>query len=80
VAIIEDDIRFNAAPGSNGLTHFNFVFRGFLSDKNGDRFDENASIVKSYTKEWPDWNYANSHIVAFIQHIETKQIIHTTLN
>lgn len=80
VAILENDIQFESPPGSNGLTHFNFVFRGFLSDKSGDPLVDDTTYNYSYIKEWPDWNYSNSHIVAFIQNIETKQIIHTTLN
>ncbi len=80
VAIVEDNISFDSPPGSNGLTHFNFVFRGFLPDKNGDLLVDGESHTFSYSRTWPAWNYANSRIIAFIQHHQTKHIIHTTIN
>jgi len=77
VAVSEDDIHYDTPPGSNGLKDFNFVFRRFLSDKKGDAIVSNAL---SYQLIWPNWNYSNSHIIAFVQDISTKKIIQTTIN
>ncbi len=80
VAIVENQIHFDAPPGSNGLTDFDFVFRGFLSGRSGDAFDTRQHQQFSYTFEWPDWNYSNCNIIAFIQHTKTQQILHTAIN
>ncbi|MBN1481537.1 PEGA domain-containing protein [candidate division KSB1 bacterium] len=81
VAIVENDIHFDSPPGSNGLTDFDFVFRGFLSSKTGDLFDTMQEEYQfTYRLTWPDWDYNKSQIVAFIQNQETKHIIHTTIH
>ena len=81
VTIIEDNIHFDVPPGSNGLTEFNYVFRGFLSDRTGDLLDPRQQQQNfTYTFDWPDWNYSTAHIIAFIQNKETKQIFHTCIN
>lgn len=81
-ALTEDNIHFDEPPGSNGLTDFNFVFRGFLSDRTGDLLEESSGpLLIEYEKIWPDaWIYANSKLIVFIQNIETKAIIQTSLN
>jgi len=81
VAIIENNIYYESAPGKNGLKDFDFVFRGFLTDKKGDPISEGQeSQTLSYTLSWPGWNYAHSQIIAFIQNKETKEIIQTSIN
>lgn len=77
VAVSEDDIHYDTPPGSNGLKDFNFVFRRFLSDKKGDPI---LGDKFNYQLIWPNWNYANSHIIAFVQDISTRKIIQTTIN
>ncbi len=81
-AVTEDDIHFDEPPGSNGLTDFNFVFRGFLSDREGDPLEQASTpVLIEYEKAWPNtWIYANSKLIVFIQNIETKAIIQTSLN
>ncbi|MBD3224591.1 MAG: PEGA domain-containing protein [Caldithrix sp.] len=81
VAVIENDIHFDSPPGSNGLTDFEFVFRGFLTDKSGDSVeDAGTPVVKQYVLQWPSWQYSNSHIIAFIQNIDNKRILQATIN
>jgi len=80
VAIFENDIHFNTPPGSNGLKDFDYVFRTFLSDKQGDPIQSNSnSIELEYSMPWSEWNYANSNVLAFIQNMSTKQIIQTSI-
>ncbi len=75
VAITEDSIHFNSPPGSNGLKDFEWVFRGFLTDRQGQELTQNTF---TFEIPWPaNWQYAHSKIVAFIQNINTKQIIQT---
>ena len=77
VAIVEDSLYYENT-GGNGLTHFNFVFRRFLSSKIGDIISADHA---EYSLDWPGgWNYANSKIIAFIQDVNTKKIVQTTLN
>jgi hypothetical protein len=80
VAIIENDIHFNSPPGSNGLVDFNVVFRGFLSDRDGDFLDTIEHQTLTYDIMWPAFNFENSQLVAFVQNTLTKQIIQTTIN
>jgi hypothetical protein len=78
VLFTEDEIHMDAAPGANGLKDFNFVFRGFLTEKIGieltsDRF--------SFRHAWSvNWQYSQSHVIGFIQDISTRQIIQATIN
>lgn len=81
VTVVENNIQFDSPPGSNGLTDFNFVFRGFLSSNTGDALDPSQPTHEfQYRLTWPSWDYEHSQIVAFIQHKETKHIIHTSIN
>ncbi len=80
VAIIENGIHFDSPPGSNGLIDFEYVFRTFLSSNTGDEFQNNSDIKRmDYSFTWPDWNYNNCQVIAFIQNMSTKQIIQTTI-
>jgi len=75
-AITENDISFDTPPGSNGLTHFNWVFRGFLSDKKGDSFSfKNSQFNTNFTLQWnSNWDYSNIKIIAFIQDKDNRLI------
>jgi len=77
VLVYEDDIHFDSPPGSNGLKDFNFVFRTFLSDRTGDLVNANTF---TYAIEWSNWQYANCHIVAFLQDVATQKIYQATYN
>ncbi len=75
-AITEDNISFNEAPGSNGLKHFNWVFRGFISDKKGDTISfNNSQFTTKYSINWKsDWDYSNIKVIAFLQNKNDKLI------
>ena len=77
VAVVEDEIHLSNPPGTNGLKDFNFVFRRFLSSRKGD---EISGTEINYAFEWPGWDYANSRVIAFIQDINNKQIIQSSIN
>jgi len=80
VAVIENDIHFDSPPGSNGLTDFEFVFRKFLTSNEGETIVNNSNSKKfEYVLKWQDWDYANSKVIAFIQHKSSKQIIQTSI-
>ena len=77
VALSEDSLHYDN-PGGNGLTDFYFVFRGFLSSRQGDIINETTFV---YDFDWPGaWNYNHSKVIAFIQDISTKKIIQTSIN
>lgn len=78
VAVIENDIHFTNPPGTNGLKDFDFVFRQFMSANTGDPIlaDEQISEI-NYALKWPNWNYANSQVVAFLTN--ARQIMQTTI-
>ena len=80
VAIIENEIHFDAPPGSNGLVDFNTVFRGFLSSRQGDLIEPQEHQSFAYDITWPAFVFENSQIIAFVQNIATKRIIQTTIN
>ncbi len=78
VAISEDSIHFDNPPGSNGIKDFEWVFRGFLSDRHGDVIDKTSF---EYSKEWPQsWQFKHSKIIVFIQNIQNKQVLQTGVN
>ena len=82
VAVIENEIHLSEPPGSNGLKDFEFVFRGFLSDRKGDLLTLPAMpFIITYHINWPnEWDYEHSHIVAFIQDNSNAKVIQTTIN
>jgi len=75
-ALIENDIQFSQPPGSNGLTHFNWVFRGFVSANDGEslQFDDGIDHFMFKIKWNQSWQYDNCIIIAFIQDIETRGV------
>lgn len=77
VAVVENEIHYSNPPGTNGLKDFDFVFRQFLSSREGDSItDTNLS----YVFEWPAWDYRHAQVIAFLQDIETRQIIQSSIN
>ena len=76
--IIENDIRFDEAPGANGEKVFYNVLRKALPTDDGISF----SALPDTTFEWQTdllstWNPENLHIVSFIQNVQTKEILQT---
>ena len=80
VSVIENSISLSSPPGSNGMTNFDYVFRTFLSSRNGDDLSTATSTFrKTYSVFWPDWSYANSKVIAFIQNYTTGEIIQSSI-
>lgn len=79
VGVVENNISFQSPPGINGLTHFNSVFRKFLTPDAGLAMDQQyTDIPLSFNFKWPaGWEYQNCVIFAFLQNVETKQIMQT---
>ncbi len=76
--ITENDIEFNQAPGSNGEKVFYNVLRKVLPDENGVSF----SALPDTTFEWQtdllsNWNQDNIHVVAYVQNVQTKEVLQT---
>ena len=76
VAVVEDDIHLSEPPGLNGLKDFNFVFRRFLSSRLGD---EITGTVMKYTFQWPEWDYSQAQIMAFVQDINTNEVVQSSI-
>jgi hypothetical protein len=81
VGIIENDIQFAEAPGSNGVSHFDYVFRGFVTTVNGVALpsDQNGFTWQG-SMNWGDWVYQNSRVIAFVQNMNTKHVLNATIN
>lgn len=78
--IIENDIEFDEAPGSNGEKVFYNVLRKILPTDDGYSFAGKSTLQQPITLNWnadllSDWNPDNLHVVAFIQNIQTKEVL-----
>ena len=74
--VIENDIEFDEAPGSNGEKVFYNVLRKSLPTDDGVAF----STLSDNTFNWEadllsDWNPANLRVVSFIQNDQTKEVL-----
>ncbi len=74
IAIVESNINYT---GPNGDPVHNFVMRKMYPDHNGEIFSINPNQTKTFTRvfSWnSSWKINNSHIVAFIQNANTKEV------
>lgn len=74
VAVVESDINYT---GPNGDPKHNFVMRKMYPNHNGEVFTINPNETKTFSRvfSWnSNWNLENSHIVAFIQNRDTKEV------
>jgi hypothetical protein len=74
--LIENDIEFENAPGSNGEKVFYNVLRKLLPSDNGISF----SALSDSTFNWQtdllsNWKPENLHVVSYIQNVLTKEIL-----
>ena len=81
-AVIESEINYATAPGSNGEKYFPDVFRKMLPNTNGETYTPAAtgdSVVfnYSYTLDTAIWDTTKIYAVAFIQNETTKEIINS---
>ena len=78
--VVEDDIEFDEAPGSNGEKVFYNVLRKILPVDNGFSFAGKSTLQQPITLDWEadllsNWNPNNLHVVAFIQNMQTKEVL-----
>jgi hypothetical protein len=81
-AVVEREIVFASAPGSNGEKEFPNVFRRFLNTASGDAFmpapvGETVSLNFEYDMH-PDWNADDIYTVIWIQREATKEVINAS--
>jgi Outer membrane protein Omp28 len=77
--VTENDIEFNEAPGANGEKVFYNVLRKSLPTDGGYSFTD-ILAQQPITEHWEadllsNWNPDNIHIIAFIQNIQTKEVL-----
>jgi hypothetical protein len=74
--VTENAIRFNSAPGANGLSSFNHVFRTFLTNNSGDsvQFIGSIAVREFRIPVHPAWNSRNLKVFAFLVEKSGHQI------
>ncbi|HSD64132.1 MAG TPA: Omp28-related outer membrane protein [Ignavibacteriaceae bacterium] len=77
--IVENNIEYDA---SNGEKVFYNVLRKVLPSDEGFSFAGKSTLQQPFTINWEadlqsNWNPDNLHVVAFIQNIQTKEILQT---
>lgn len=74
--VIENDIEFDEAPGSNGEKVFYNVLRKSLPTDDGVAFSTLSDITFNWeTDLLSDWNPVNLRVVSFIQNVQTKEVL-----
>ena len=78
VGVIEKEIHFNSAPGSNGEKNFYQVMKKLLPNANGTILGElNAGDYFTYTFTWDLANVYNNNqldAIAWVQNTNTKEV------
>lgn len=74
--LVENDIEFENAPGSNGEKVFYNVLRKVLPSDNGISF----TALSDTTFDWQtdllsNWKPENLHIVSYVQNVQTKEVL-----
>jgi hypothetical protein len=83
VAVVERDILFTAAPGSNGETDFHWVMRRMLPSPSGTQLatswtnGQTQTLNMSAPLAWYLRNVNQIGVVAFIQNNATKSVLQT---
>lgn len=84
VAVIEKQIVYTVAPGSNGEKVFPNVFRQMLPSIDGETVAfANIGNEVTYSYTFPTqaaWNLDEIQVIAFIQDANTKQVLNTGAN
>ena len=80
--IVENDIEFDQAPGSNGEKIFYNVLRKILPADEGFSFSGKSTLQQPLVLNWEadllsNWNPGNLHVVVFIQNNQTKEVLQT---
>jgi hypothetical protein len=85
VAILEQNIVFPVAPGTNGEKEFYDVMRKMLPNEKGTAFPKKLaagdSVVFNFHVALPSYtyNYAQLAVVAFVQNDDTKALVQSTM-
>lgn len=85
MAIIERNITFAKAPGTNGQKYFDWVMKKMLPDANGTTLPTSmsAGYKKTFSSEWnytgTIYNNEQLGVVFFIQNMNTKEILYVAL-
>ncbi len=80
VLVVESNISFAAAPGSNGEKEFPNVFRRFLNTPTGQAFSpaalgESTQLYWTYDLEPSNWDTSKVYAVVFVQLDNSKEVI-----
>ena len=85
IAIVENEIDFDTAPGSNGETVFYNVMKKMLPTAAGASMESSYTVGDTYTTT-QSWTFANVYdvnqlgVVAFIQNDDTKEVLQAGFN
>jgi hypothetical protein len=80
IAVIEEEIQFSSAPGTNGETEFYDVMKKFLPEVDGLEMANSYEVGESFTTS-QTWSYANVYdvnelaVVVFIQDDNNKSVL-----
>ncbi len=75
--LVESEIEFSTAPGSNGETKFYHVMRSMSPSPDGESLKNQAYEYQRGINCNPVWNKSKIKVVAFIQNKATKEIYQT---
>lgn len=84
IAVIEEEIQFDSAPGSNGETEFFGVMKKFLPGSNGVQMANAYDVGETFSTS-QSWSYANVYdvnelaVVVFIQNDDNKAVLQAAL-
>lgn len=79
IVVIEEEINFDVAPGSNGETEFYNVMKKMLPSAQGSSMESSYEVGDSFAAS-ETWTFANVYdveeiaVVAFVQNASTKAI------
>lgn len=81
IAVVEKEIVYPSAPGSNGEKEFPNVFRKMLTSTSGNTVtipSNGSSADFNYTYTYDAaWNSANIYVLAWVQNSDTKEILNS---
>ena len=85
IAVVENDIEYSTAPGSNGEKHFTSVMRYMLPNATGTDLPTTIAantpfeVTETVTLDLETVEAENLHVIAFIQDDETQEILQANI-
>lgn len=81
-AVVESEINYTTAPGSNGETYFPNVFRDMLTSTSGSTYtaaNTGDSVVYTftYTLDQNNWDTSKIYVIAWVQDYTTKEVVNS---